>query len=410
MNDDFPQRIDFAQARDIIARVTAGRRLPAAPVALARALGGVLAEPVDATAPLPGFDNAAMDGFALRGEDAAAATGDGLRLVGEQFAGGDRAARIGPGECVRITTGAPLPAGADTIVVKENVAVRDGRVVALVEPVAGAHVRHAGEDVRPGDRVLEAGVRLQPAQLGLAAALGLPTLPVVRRPTVALFTTGDELVPPGQTLGPGQIHDSNRPLLQALLRAEGLEPVAWPALPDDPARMLAALRDNAFSFDLLVTCGGVSAGEKDHLPGLLQAHGGIFFWKVMMKPGMPVLFGRLDDALVLGLPGNPVSVLATFLTLGRDLLDGLEGVAAPRRRWRARLAAPLAKRHARREFLRGRLDVDAGGGLVATPDPADGSHRLRGAADADVLLVLPEGPRQFAPGDVVEAIPLGRAD
>ena len=162
MNDDFPQRIDFAQARDIIARVTAGRRLPAAPVALARALGGVLAEPVDATAPLPGFDNAAMDGFALRGEDAAAATGDGLRLVGEQFAGGDRAARIGPGECVRITTGAPLPAGADTIVVKENVAVRDGRVVALVEPVAGAHVRHAGEDVRPGDRVLEAGVRLQP--------------------------------------------------------------------------------------------------------------------------------------------------------------------------------------------------------------------------------------------------------
>lgn len=406
MTSDFPCRISFAEARAILREVGAGRRLPTEHLPLARALGRVLAEPLVADAPLPGFDNSAMDGFALRHADLVVAGDAGLRLAGEQFAGVATVPALAAGECVRITTGAPLPAGADTVLIKENADLRDGRVSARVSPGEGANVRRAGEDVRAGDRVLEAGLRLQPAQLGLAASLGQPTLATRRRPLVALFTTGDELVPPGQPLAPGQIHDSNRPLLQTLLQAEGLSPVAWPALPDDPGRMLAALRDNAFSFDLLLTCGGVSAGEKDHLPELLRAHGEIYFWKVMMKPGMPVLFGRLDDALVLGLPGNPVSVLATFLTLGRDLLDALEGASSPRRRWRARLAAPFAKRGERLEFLRGSLGVDEAGGLHATPDPADGSHRLRGAALADALLVLPEGARDFAAGDVVEVIPL----
>lgn len=407
---DFPQRIAFDEARAILRAVAARRRLPTEQVPLSRALGRVLAAPLVAQAPLPGFDNSAMDGFALRADDIARAGDAGLRLAGEQFAGRADAASPAAGECVRITTGAPLPPGTDTVLIKENADVRDGRVFARIAPAPGANMRRAGEDVRAGDRVLDAGVRLTPAQLGLAAALGRPTLATSRRPLVALFTTGDELVPPGRPLAPGQIHDSNRPLLQSLLHAEGLEPVAWPALPDDPGRMLSALRDNAFSFDVLLTCGGVSAGEKDHLPELLRAHGDVYFWKVMMKPGMPVLFGRLDDALVLGLPGNPVSVLATFLTLGRDLFDALEGATSPRRRWRARLTAPFAKRGERLEFLRGRLDVDDDGRLLATPDPADGSHRLRGAADADALLVLPAGERRFDAGDVVEVIPLGRRD
>ena len=410
MSQPFPTRISFAEARAIIATVTAARRLPAESVPLARARGRVLAEALVADAPLPGFDNSAMDGFAMRSADAGVAVAGGLRLAGEQFAGIDLRHGLQAGDCVRITTGAPLPAGADAILVREQADLRDGRVFARTAVGAGMHVRRAGEDVRPGDRVLAAGQRLQPAQLGLAASLGRHALAAARRPTVAVFTTGDELRPPGQPLEPGQIYDSNRVLLQTLLQAEGIEPVAWPALPDDPGRMLAALRDNAFSFDVLVTCGGVSAGEKDHLPALLRDHGGTFFWKVMMKPGMPELFGWLDDALVLGLPGNPVSVLATFLTLGRDLLDGLEGASAGRPRWRARLAAPFAKKHERLEFLRGRLRCGDDGQLRVTPDPADGSHRLRGAADADALLVLPEGPATFAAGDVVEVIPLGRGD
>ena len=405
MSDQFPTRIAFDEATAILARVAASRRLPAEAVPLQRALGRVLADDVVASAPLPNFDNAAMDGFAVRGEMPA----DGWRLVGEQFAGPDQGLALAAGEACRITTGAPLPAGADAVLIKENARLAGERVLADAAPVAGANIRRAGEDVAAGQRVLEAGQVLTPARISLAAALGLPTLPAARRPTVAVFTTGDELQPPGNPLADGQIFDSNRSLLQALLVAEGLEPVAWPILPDDPARIASALEDAAFSFDVVITCGGVSAGEKDHLPALLRERGQVHFWKVRMKPGMPLLFGSLGQALVLGLPGNPVSVLATFLTLARGLLDGLQGRAEPRRRWRARLAAPVSKRHERLEFLRGRLDVGEGGQLDVTPDLATGSHRLAAAARNDVLVVLPEGPGEWPAGAVLDCLPCGPA-
>uniref|UniRef100_UPI0025E8B33C molybdopterin molybdotransferase MoeA n=1 Tax=Arenimonas sp. TaxID=1872635 RepID=UPI0025E8B33C len=366
MTDPFPTRIAFDEAAAILARVAAARRLPAEAVPLQRALGRVLAEDIVASTPLPNFDNSAMDGFAVRG----AMPANGWRLVGEQFAGPDLALALDEGEACRITTGAPLPARADAVLIRENARLAGDRVLAETAPGAGANIRRAGEDVAAGQRVLEAGQVLTPARISLAAALGLPTLAAARRPTVAVFTTGDELQPPGNELAPGQIFDSNRSLLQSLLVAEGLEPVAWPILPDDPARIASALEDAAFSFDVVITCGGVSAGEKDHLPALLRERGQVHFWKVRMKPGMPLLFGSLGQALVLGLPGNPVSVLATFLTLGRGLLDGLQGRAEPRRRWRARLAAPVSKRHERLEFLRGRLEVGEGGQLEVTPDLA----------------------------------------
>ena len=259
-----------------------------------------------------------------------------------------------------------------------------------------------------GDRVLAAGEVLTPGALGLAAALGRATLPVHRRPTVAVFTTGDELVPAGQPLQPGQIHDSNRVLLQSLLLADGYEPVAWPVLPDDEAHVAAALRDAAFSFDVVITCGGVSAGERDLLPDFLAREGTVHFWKVRMRPGMPLLAGRLGDAQLLCLPGNPVSVLATYLTLGRRLLDGMQGRGTPRPRWQARLASDFDKRHDRLEFLRGRLQSDGAGGLQVQPDPADGSHRLRAVAQSDALIVLAEGARHFSAGAVVDVLPLGR--
>jgi molybdopterin molybdotransferase len=259
--------------------------------------------------------------------------------------------------------------------------------------------------VAAGDRVLAPGQLLTPARVAPAAALGIDQLAVAPRPTVAVFTTGDELVPPGMPLQPGQIHDSNRELLLGLLRADGLEPTAWPVLPDQPARVEAMLRDAAASFDLVLTCGAVSAGEKDHIPALLQARGRVRFWKVRMKPGMPVLFGELGRAAFLGLPGNPVSVLATWLTLGRALVDGLQGRAEPRPRWQARLAAPCGKTHARREFVRGRLACSAQGVLEVLPNPATGSHRMRAAAESDALLVLPEGPQSLQAGDVVEVLP-----
>jgi molybdopterin molybdotransferase len=220
-----------------------------------------------------------------------------------------------------------------------------------------------------------------------------------------VFTTGDELVEPGLPLEPGQIYNSNRELLMGLLRTEGLEPVAWPTLPDDPARIAAMLADAASSFDVVITCGAVSAGEKDHIPTLLQSLGRVQFWKVRMKPGMPLLFGEMGSALVLGLPGNPVSVLATWLTLGRALVDGLQGCTEPRAQWRARLAQPIEKMHARREFLRGRLGQDADGRMHVEPNPASGSHRLHAAAQSDALIVLPEGPQSLGAGQLVDVLP-----
>jgi molybdopterin molybdotransferase len=272
---------------------------------------------------------------------------------------------------------------------------------------AGAIARPAAEDVRSGECVLRAGSVLTPAMLGLAAAVGMPTLRVARKPTVAVFTTGDELRPPGDSLGAGQIYDSNRVLLQALLAADGYESVAWPALPDSPARIEAALRDACDSFDLVLTCGGVSAGEKDFLPALLSELGEIHFWKVRMRPGMPVLAAQVERAQVICLPGNPVSVLATYLVLARRLLDGMQGRTAPRPRLRARLSAPVRKKHERLEFLRGSLSCDESGRWQVAPNAADGSHRLRAAAESNALIVLPEGAGEWAADAVVDVLPLG---
>lgn len=416
----FPTRIGFDEAQTIVARVAAGRRLPAERVALAKAHGRVLAQALDAAIDQPGFDNSAMDGFALRHGDLQHADLDSagettLRLVGEQFAGTALDLRIDPGECARITTGAPLPAGADTVVMKENTSLDDDRVRILSAPKPGQHVRRAGEDVRVGDALLTAGQRLTPSRIALAAGQGMDRIEVVRRPTVAVFTTGDELVEPGLPLRPGELYDSNRELLMGLLRADGLEPVAWPRLPDEPEAVASALRHAGHAFDVVLTCGGVSAGEKDHLPALLQAEGRVHFWKVRMKPGMPLLLaeshsaleggaGGLGEALFLCLPGNPVSVLATYLTLGRALLDGLQGRAEPRPRLRARLRTSWRKTHERLEFLRGLLSCDEDGQLWVEPNPADGSHRMRAAADSDALIVLGEGERTLEAGSVVDVL------
>lgn len=400
----YPTRVDFAAAAEIIRDVAGNRMLKAERVPVGRAAGRVLAEDITAPLSLPPFDNSRMDGFAFAHASLSAEGPTVLRLAGEQFAGLLLDLEVGAGECVRITTGAPLPRGTDTVAIKEDCLEEGGSVRVPAGIARGADVRRRGEDVSAGVRVLEEGHLLTPARVSLAAALGVASLAVTQRPTVAVFTTGDELVEPGLPLAPGQIYNSNRELLMGLLRAEGLEPTAWPTLPDDPERMATMLTDAAAAFDVVITCGGVSAGEKDHLPGLLATHGRIHFWKVRMKPGMPLLFGDMDRALFLGLPGNPVSVLATFLTLGRELLDGLQRRRESRPQWKAVLTAPWRKTHARLEFLRGGLGSAADGRLQVTPNAADASHQLRAAADSNALIVLPEGAHDYRAGDVVDVI------
>ena len=401
--NEFPTSILFEEAREILCKVAAAHRLPIEHVALARTHGRVLAQDIVAPIALQPFDNSAMDGFACRHADLREDDAVRLTLIGEQFAGRALGLQVGAGECVRITTGAPMPTGADTVVMREDTHI-DGDAVWMPAGVRqGANVRKAGEDAQPGDLVLRAGTSLSAVHVSLAASLGIERLPVSAKPTVAVFTTGNELVEPGMPLQPGEIYNSNRELLMGLLRAEGLEPVAWPTLPDDPERIASMLQDAASSFDVVITCGAVSGGEKDHIPGMLQAHGSVHFWKVRMKPGMPLLAGRLGQAQFLGLPGNPVSVLATFLTLGRALIDGLQGRSERPRRV-ARLQTAIEKSHPRREFVRGTLQVDDSGTQWIAPNIATGSHRLRVAADANALLVLAEGTQSLGQGDVVEVL------
>ncbi|PPU76152.1 MULTISPECIES: molybdopterin molybdotransferase MoeA [Xanthomonas] len=402
--NEYPSRIAYAQALQILHAVAGAHRPPDETIPNARADGRISAGDLIAPLALPPFANSAMDGFALRHADLVDAQ-TRLQLVGEQFAGQRWDGTLGPGQCLRITTGAPLPAGADTVVPKEDTEERDGIVVILAAPGAGASVRLAGSDVRAGDLVIQAGQVLTPARIGLAAALGVSRLAVAPRPTIAVLATGDELVEPGIPLGPGQIYNSNRDMLMAQLRALGYAPTAWPTLPDDPQRIRSMLEDAAAAFDVVITCGGVSAGEKDYLPRLIGELGRIHFWRVRMRPGMPAVLGQIGRCLVLGLPGNPVSVLATLIAYGVPLLDGLQGRSEPRALWHAALASPWEKRHERREFLRGRLECGADGRLSALPHRGDASHLLRGAADSNALIVLPEQARRFEAGEIVRVIP-----
>jgi molybdopterin molybdotransferase len=402
-----PQSIPFADALALVRRLGSDLRLGADRIALRQAQGRVLRQSIVAPMSLPAFDNSAMDGFALRATDLAIAEEAGLLLVGSQFAGDGAPRAIGPGECLRITTGAAMPPGADTVAIKEHATIVEGRVKLAPGTTAGSHVRLAGSDVNCGDLLFDGGSTLGSVALGLLAALGIGEVEVASLPSVAVFTTGNELCPVGSVLGPGQIYDSNRVLLQALLAEEGIATLAWPALPDDEARLNAALSDATQAYDLILTCGGVSAGEKDLLPALLARHGRIHFWKVLMRPGMPVLFGQWGRSLVLGLPGNPVSVLATFRRLALPLLDALQGRTDRPAALHARLRSPVTKSHARLEFRRALLSCDEQGCLGVVPHPAAGSHQQRGAAESNAMLVLPESVRALEPGDLVEVEPYG---
>lgn len=399
--------ISFAEALAIVRDTGASRRLASQRVPLHLARGRVLHDAIAAPISLPSFDNSAMDGFALRGADLSADETTVLRLLDEQFAGADRGLHIAPGECVRITTGAPLPSGADTVVIKENAQIEGQQVHLQPGTSTGANVRRTGEDVCQGRWIATANSTLVSAQLGLLAALGLPEVEVSRLPSVAVFTSGDELRSVGADLAPGQIYDSNRVLLQSLLSEEGISTLSWPALPDDASRIESALHDAAQAYDLIITCGGVSAGEKDLLPALLARHGRVRFWKVMMRPGMPVLFGEWGKSLLIGLPGNPVSVLATFRRLVLPLMDAMQGRKDRAPALRARLRTAVSKNHARLEFRRGLLGCDSDGQLWVEPHPATGSHQQLGAAESNALLVLPEEMRELAANDLVDVEPYG---
>lgn len=405
-DDIFPTGLGVEEARALIVTITQSRRLPAETVPPLAATGRILASDVIAPRDVPGFANSAMDGFALRAADLPPAGEKRFRLIGEVFAGGRAAPGIEMDTCVRITTGAPLPKDADTVVMKENTRLDGDHVVVMAGTAPAANVRPAGEDYRACDIALKRGCRLGPAQLGVLASFGVTDVAVVRRPRAVLLTTGDELVAQGEPLDFGQIHDSNRHSLGCLLETLGAELARHERVRDDPAALRAALQRAAADADLVVSSGGVSAGEADFLPRLVGEIGKVYFWKVRIKPGMPFLFGQIGQALLFALPGNPVSGFATCLTLLKPALDAMVGVPPSSYPLRARLRTGIDKRHARAEFQRARLQCDEHAVMWATPHTKQGSGMLRGVAEADALILLPEGEQVFAIGEIVEAMPL----
>lgn len=402
----FPTSLSFAEAQARIVEIAAKYQLPAESIVLETALGRVLARDVCAPFDVPGFVNSAMDGYAVRFADLHSDRETALHLGGVILAGGESTPTVEPGRCVRITTGAPLPFGADTVVMNENTRTEGDAVHIAPGTLRGANVRPAGEDYREGDLALARGTTLAPAHLGALASFGFTHLEVARHPRAVLLTTGDELVAPGRPLGFGQIHDSNRYSLGTLLEQFGATLIRHERLRDDPALLRDALRRAGEDADIVISSGGVSAGEADYLPRLLGEVGTVHFWKVLIKPGMPFLCGSIGRALVCSLPGNPVSGVATFLTLVKPALDTMLGRTGTAVKLRARLTLAINKRHARTEFMRASLRCDDAGVLHATPHGKQGSGMLRGVAEANALIVIAGDPQDCATGALVDVLPL----
>lgn len=376
-------------------------------LALPAALGRVLAETLVATRPLPAFRNSAVDGYAIRGEAIPpAGVVAPFRIVGQARAGLPYDGPVAPGECVRILTGAALPEDTDTVVMQEAVSVADGRVLVGAGHRLGDHVRGLGEDLAVGDPVVEGGRRLAPAHLAAAAAAGWAKLRVHRRPRVAFFSTGDELRPLGEALAYGQIHDSNGPMLAALLARLPVEPLDLGIVPDRPEALRAAFEQAAASADAVVTTGGVSVGDTDFVQPLLAELGELAFWRIAVKPGKPLAVGQLGGALFFGLPGNPVSALVTFYQLVQPALRRLAGeravlpIAIP-----ARSAATLPHEPGRLEFQRGILSAEPGGELVVRAAGAQGSHVLSALARANCFILLEAERGDVGAGETVQVQP-----
>jgi molybdopterin molybdotransferase len=371
-------------------------------VPLAEALGRVLAEEVVAGINVPPHDNSAVDGW---GFAAAARPVDGrMSIVGTVAAGHPFDGVVPAGSAVRILTGAPVPAGVDCVAMQEDCAGDSLSVVAPITP-AGANARRKGEDIAADSVVLHPGIRLRPQDLGVAAAVGRTRLLVQRPLRAAVFSTGDEIREPGEELPPGCIYDTNRTTASALLRALGAEVTDLGILPDRREVITRALQEAARDHDVVLTSGGVSVGDEDHVKAAVQAAGSLHFWRLAIKPGRPVALGRIGQAAFIGLPGNPVAVMVTFMLIARPLVLGLMGVKETSvQRYTVEAGFAFKHKPGRREWLRARVRAD-GGRLAAEKFRSESSGVLSSMVWSDGLVEVPEDAGDIAPGDRVAYIP-----
>lgn len=370
------------------------------------ALGRVLAHEVCSPLDVPAHRNSAMDGYAVRYSDLSATGEAALDVVGTALAGRPWQGSVQPGQAVRIMTGAVVPEGTDTVVMQERTQREGERVTIGASHTAGENVRHPGEDLARGQVVFSAGHRLRPADLGVLASLGIPEVTVHRRLRVAFFSTGDEIQSIGEPLVAGQIYDSNRYTLHGMLTRMGADLFDMGVIPDRREPIAEAFERAAAAADVVITSGGVSVGEADYVKETLERLGRVDFWKIAIKPGKPLAFGRIGNAWFFGLPGNPVSAMVTFCQVVRPALEQLAGQAAT-----APLTLPmrcserLKKSPGRIEFQRGTIERDVEGMTVVRPTGHQGSHVLSSMSQADCFIVLPAEQGEVPAGSVVEVQP-----
>lgn len=376
-------------------------------VGLRDAAGRILAGDLVAPRDVPAFANSAVDGYAVRHADLAPDAETVLPVGGRVAAGGTLGRPIGRGEAIRIFTGAPMPDGADTVFMQEDTAaLPDGRVRLPAGLRRGANAREAGEDVAAGSVILRAGRRLRPQDVGLAASVGLTALAVRTPLRVALFSTGDEIAEPGTPLAPGRLYDSNRFTLAALLGGLGCRVTDLGILPDRRDAVAAALAAAAPAHDLILTSGGVSTGEEDHVKAAVEAAGSLFLWRLAIKPGRPVAMGQVGGTAFVGLPGNPVAVMVTFAHIVRPLALHLMGATVtPPVRFAVRAAFAYRKKQGRREYVRVTLAPGEDGATEAHKFPREGAGILSSLVESDGLVELGDEVRAVAPGETVSFLP-----
>jgi molybdopterin molybdotransferase len=408
-----PNALPVAQAQEFIARLVP-RVQEVEMLAIRSALGRVLARDIVSAINVPAHDNSAMDGYALRGLDLSPDADTALTVVGTGFAGqqfvGDT---VAAGHCVRIMTGAVMPAGLDTVVPQEFVKVEPGsdhiHVPAGIVRT-GDNRRLAGEDLAKGEAALSAGRLLRPADLGLLASLGQAEVPVLRRLRVAFFSTGDELRSIGEPLDAGCVYDSNRYTLWGMLQRLGVELIDLGVVRDEPAALEAAFRSAAETADAVITSGGVSVGEADHTKQVMASLGDVLFWRIAMRPGRPMAIGRISSgdrsAILFGLPGNPVAVMVTFYAFVRDALLAMSGTTAPPLPMlRAASVSPIRKKPGRTEYQRGIVSRSADGGWQVEITGSQGSGILRSMSVANGLVVLHHEQGNVEAGGLVDVLP-----
>ncbi len=406
--DDYdPNSMPVSKAREyiraVLEPVTTFERLH-----IRQALGRVLAADVISPVDVPGHDNSAMDGYAVRFADLKPDADANLKLIGTAFAGKPFDGKVSTGETVRIMTGAVIPQGADTVIMQERAKASGDSVSVTAVPQAGTNTRKAGEDLKKGEPALNKGQLVRPAELGLMASLGIGEVSVYRRLRVAFFSTGDELVSIGQPLGPGQIYDSNRYTLYGMLTRAGCELLDMGVIRDTPEAIEKAFAEASEAADVIITSGGVSVGEADYVKQILDRLGEVLFWKIAMKPGRPMAYGKIGGAHFFGLPGNPVAVMVTFYQFVRDALAVLQGQTTikPLPTLKARCTAPIKKAPGRTEFQRGILSRGEDGEWTVKPTGDQGSGILSSMSQAHCFIVLPTETGRLDAGAIVEVQPL----